>query len=259
MEDSKKVFIAGAAFIILVAAILVIYLSFFQGRKPAAVEAEEGKLSSVEDAAEVIAAEDTMTGTSDFVDITLAESDEAVRELAGALSARPELARWLLTDELVRKFVAAVDNIASGESPRRNFDFLRITDKFAVQEREGELMIDPAGFQRYNIISAVFSSLDTQGTIELYRRMTPLFQEAYSDLGYPSADFHTTLLRALEELLAVPVVEKDIILEEKLKSYGMSDPELEELSQAQKHVLRMGPRNVRRIQAKLRDLKELLK
>ncbi len=257
MEDSKKVFIAGAAFIILVAAILVIYLSFFQGGKPAADEAEEAMLPSAVEAKETVAAGETMR-TSEFMDVTLAESDDMVRELAGALSARPELARWLLTEDLVKKFVAAVDNIASGESPRRNIDFLRITDRFPVQEREGELLMDPAGFQRYNIISAVFSSLDSQGTVDLYRRMTPLLQEAYSDLGYPSADFHATLLRALDELLAVPVVEKDIVLEEKLESYAMTDPQLEELSQAQKHVLRMGPQNVRRIQTKLRDLQELL-
>ena len=257
MEDSKKVIFAGAAFIILVAAILVIYLVFFQGGKPAAAEAEETIPSLTEETTEPVTAEGT-ADTSEFVDVPLAESDAVVRDLAGILSSRPELTRWLLTEDLVRKFVASVDNIASGESPRRHIDFLRITDKFSVLERDGDLYMDPAGFQRYNIISAVFASLDTQGTAELYRRMTPVLQEAYSDLGYPGADFHATFLRAVEELLAVPVVEKDVILEEKLKSYAMADPQLEGLSQAQKHILRMGPRNIRRIQAKLRELKDLL-
>jgi hypothetical protein len=257
MEDSKKVIFAGAAFIILAAAFLVIYLIFFQGGKPAAAEAEETILSLAEESTESVSAEET-ADMPEFVDVPLAESDDAVRELAGTLSSRPELTRWLLTEDLVRKFVAAVDNIASGESPRQHIDFLRITDKFAVLERDGDMVMDPAGFQRYNIISAVFSSLDSQGTAELYHRMTPVLQEAYSDLGYPGADFHDTLLRALDELLAVPAVEKDVILEEKLKSFALADPQLEELSQAQKHILRMGPRNVRSIQEKLRELKNLL-
>jgi hypothetical protein len=38
----------------------------------------------------------------------------------------------------------------------------------------------------------------------------------------------------------------------------MVDPELESLSQAQKHLLRMGPENILRIQSKLRELAKAL-
>jgi hypothetical protein len=82
-------------------------------------------------------------------------------------------------------------------------------------------------------------------------------QEAYKDLGYPDTDFDTTLIRAIVEMLQVPVV-KDILLEKKVVSYAMVDPELEGLSQAQKHLLRMGPENILRIQSKLRDLAQAL-
>jgi hypothetical protein len=178
--------------------------------------------------------------------------------LVGQLSVRPELARWLLTDELIQKFVAAVDNISSGESPRNHMAFLQIQDKFSVLEKDGELYVDPAGYERYNMIAAVFSSLPTRESVDLYRRLTPVLQEAYTKLGYPGVDFHTTLMQAIEELLAVPVVNEDVVLEEKLQSYGMADPRLEGMSQAQKHLFRMGPRNVGRIKAKLREFKGLL-
>ena len=41
-------------------------------------------------------------------------------------------------------------------------------------------------------------------------------------------------------------------------SYELRDPQLESLSDAQKHLLRMGPRNVETIQAKLRAIRQAL-
>ncbi|GAH52328.1 unnamed protein product, partial [marine sediment metagenome] len=66
--------------------------------------------------------------------------------------------------------------------------------------------------------------------------------------------FDKTLTVAIVELLKAPVVEGDILLEAKVVSYKMADPELENLSEAQKHLIRMGPENVRKIQAKLREI-----
>ena len=50
-----------------------------------------------------------------------ASADDALfdaREVANELSSHPRLTSWLATDELIRKLVAAIDNIAEGESPR---------------------------------------------------------------------------------------------------------------------------------------------
>jgi hypothetical protein len=54
------------------------------------------------------------------------------------------------------------------------------------------------------------------------------------------------------------VIEGDIPLRQKVISYAYVDEKLESLSPAQKHLLRMGPRNVRIIQAKLREIAALL-
>jgi hypothetical protein len=99
--------------------------------------------------------------------------------------------------------------------------------------------------------------LDTRGTVRLYKQLKPVIQEAYKDLGYPDTDFEDTLTKAIVELLKVPVV-KDVLLEKKIISYAMVDPELESLSQAQKHLLRMGPENILRIQSKLREFAQEL-
>ena len=64
--------------------------------------------------------------------------------------------------------------------------------------------------------------------------------------------------RAIVEMLRVPVVEGDIELAPSGIVYGFVDPRLEGLSAAQKHLLRMGPQNVRTIHGKLREIADYL-
>jgi len=78
-------------------------------------------------------------------------------------------------------------------------------------------------------------------------------------LGYPNQDFHPVLLRAIEELLAVPVIEEEIEVVPRVTSYLFRREDLEKLSDAQKHLLRMGPSNVEIIKTKLREFYEALK
>lgn len=257
MEESKKVIVAGASFIILVAAILVIYFVFIRDagapveETPEIVTQEEAEPVSEDVADEPEAAIET-------IDIDLDESDGIIQNLVKELSAHPEFAKWILSKDLIRKFVAGVDNIANGQSPRSQIDFFKPKGKFSAYEKRTDLFLDPASYKRYDIVAEVFSSLDTLGCVNLLAQLKPALQEAYSDLGYPEADFRKTLIQAMDELLAVPIVEQDILLQEKLKSFEMADPELEAMSQAQKHLFRMGPSNIRKIQAKLRQLKSEL-
>ena len=98
------------------------------------------------------------------------------------------------------------------------------------------------------------SALDATGTARLYLTLKPRILEAYGELGYPGGDFDRVLERAIGELLDVPVIEGDIALRQKVISYAYVDQKLESLSPAQKHLLRMGPRNVQAVQAKLREI-----
>lgn len=196
-------------------------------------------------------------------------SDARVRELMEGLSSRPELAEWLVTDRLVRRFVGAVVSVAAGTSPRDELEFLGPEGEFRVREggqggearRNGAAAtIDPASYRRYDPVAATFASLDTRGTARLYRRLRPLFREAFRELGFSEGSFHGTLARAVENLLAVPVPEGpvEVVPADEGLGWAYRDPELEALSPAQKHLLRMGPENVRRVQAKLRELAEAL-
>jgi hypothetical protein len=181
-------------------------------------------------------------------------SDGFVRASAREISRHPGFAQWLAQDDLIRLFVVAVDNIAEGRTPREHLVFLKPPGGFLVSGNGPELRIDPSGYRRYDRIADVVSSLDAEGCAELYFRLKPLVERSYREMGYPGFDFDDRLGEAIAELLAVPVAPEEPALVEEVFRYEFADPELEALSDAQKHLLRMGPRNVRRIQDKLREL-----
>ena len=185
-------------------------------------------------------------------------SDEVVRSLAEALTEHPRLAAWLAPDDLVRRFVAAVDNVANDESPRAHVRHLKPEGNFSVEENAGELAIHPDSYDRYNRFATVLDSLDDDAAIELYHRLKPLFDEAYQDLGYPSGDFDVALGRAIDRLLETPTPRGDVIVKQRVNTFRFADPDLEDLSPAEKYLIRMGPANARRVKAKLRLLRASL-
>jgi hypothetical protein len=190
---------------------------------------------------------------------TLATSDAVVAELAGQLSANPQLASWLVNEDLVRRFTAGIDNIASGRSPRSHFDFLRPKEGFEVDEQPGgELVIEESSYRRYDRVAEVVASLDTEGTVRLYRELEPLIDEAYAEIGPRNAEFTDRLDAAFDQLLAVPVLDGTAEVEQLVLTYAWADDELEALSDVQRHLLRMGPDNVSKIQAKLGELRAAL-
>ena len=254
MEEQKKVIVAGIIFVLLIAAAAIIYY-FFIYSKPQEPEETDQIVQEQPVAEEKVQTEEEKI---EPLDVRLDESDDQVRKLAGKLSSHPKLALWLMSDDLIRKFVAAVDNIANGQSPGPQIDFFKPDEDFKVIDEAGEYFLDPESYKRYDPVAEVFVSLDSRGCVTLYRQLKPAIQEAYTDLGYPDTEFDDTLKKAMMTLLEVPVVKQDIQLEKKVVTYTMVDSDLESLSLAQKHLLRMGPDNIRVIQSKLREMAELL-
>lgn len=250
MEERKKVILSVVIFLVVVAVIVAVYFLFIRDKSEETQPVQEV-------AEETTPSEETIKEAEpvDFLQVELDESDELIRQLANALSSHPQLARWLMTKDLIRKFTAAVDSIANGQSPRPQVTFFSPRGKFQAVEKDSLYYTpDPESYRRYNRVANVFSSLDSEGCAQLFRRSKPVIQEAYQDLGYPDENFQKTLTKAIVELLKVPAVEGEILLEKGVVSYVFADPELENLSQTQKHLLRMGPNNVRKIQSKLREM-----
>jgi len=187
-----------------------------------------------------------------FVPPGLNESDPVVRELAGGISAQSQLTEWLEADGLIRRFVVAVANVAEGRTPRDQLAPVWPADEFEVQGTKEQVLPNPASYARYDLVTDVFVSLDTEGAIALYHKLEPVFDEAYAELGYPETPFREALASAIQELLGAPVLVGEPGLQKRVLTWEYTDPEIEGLSPAQKQLLRMGPANVPRVQRKLR-------
>jgi len=188
----------------------------------------------------------------------LAESDPMLLSMIEGLSAHPRLADVADIDGIVQTFVLAVVAIANGESPRPALEYLEPEDEFAIAERDGRVVIDPASFERYTWITGVFSSLDATGAAEVFGQLEPLFDEAYHRLGYPSGRFRDALDAAMNRIAATPVPEGYVEVRRGNVLWEFRDPALERLSPPQKDLLRMGPANARLVQSKIREIQAAL-
>jgi hypothetical protein len=189
----------------------------------------------------------------------LSESDSFFRERLRRLSTHPFLALVLDADDLVRKLVVSVANVAEGASPAKQLLHIRPEERFAAIETTERIVLDPESYRRYDAPAELFASLDAGAVAGLYRTLEPLLEEAHSELGLSErSGFRDTLSRAIAVLLAVAVVEGPIRLQAINVNYAFEDPALEKLSPAQKHLIRMGPENTRRVQKKLTELKVAL-
>ncbi len=190
----------------------------------------------------------------------LDQSDDFVKQTIKGLSPHGKIADWMKIKNIIRVITAAVDNIARGKSPRAHLGFLFYGQVFSVGEKGGKLYLHPKSYERYNLLADAFVTLNTGRVVQAYGKLKPLFQEAYRELGYPQKDFHSTLIRAIQRVLEAPVVEREVLLKEEGKgvNYLYVDDGLEDMNEVQKHLLRMGPKNTRKIQQKLREIAQAL-
>ncbi|MFT4719930.1 MAG: hypothetical protein ACI9SB_001098 [Candidatus Azotimanducaceae bacterium] len=207
-----------------------------------------------------------------FVLPSLNDSDQLIRDGVLSLTREESINTWLSPAELVRKFVVLVDNVAGGNIPKDAVRVLAPTGPFKVtliEEptdansivmpsldplAEAVYLLDTESYSRFDSVTRVFVSLDARRAAEFYGLLQPLFQQAYGELGYTDRQFDTIVFQAINRLLETPIVEKPIRLVRPVVMYLYADPLLENLSPAQKQLMRMGPNNTHAIQAKLGDL-----
>jgi hypothetical protein len=183
----------------------------------------------------------------------LPDTDPLVRLLVSRLSSHPKVAAWFATGQLVRNFTVVVMNIAEGQTPATHLRAVPLAGTFIVDARSGVPVIDPRSYRRYDEYADAVAALDAQGTARLYATLKPRIREAAAELGHPD-DFDAVLERAIDEILKTPVIDGPVALTSKGLGYEFADPQLASLTAAQRQLLRMGPRNIRAIQAKLREI-----
>jgi len=183
------------------------------------------------------------------------ESDSAVAALVKALSSHPRVMAWLSTAGLIRNFTVVVENIADGKTPAKHLQVLRPSSPFMTSGSQERPVVDARSYHRYDTLAAAVGSVDPAGAARLYGGIRPRLDEAYRDLGRDTS-FDVALERAIVVLLQTPIPEPPVRLTRPTKgvNFTFADARLEELTAAQKQLIRMGPENQRKIQDSLRAI-----
>lgn len=183
----------------------------------------------------------------------LDETDPAVREIVGALSAHPLVAAWLGGDQLLRGATQILVSISEGQALPPSVRRFAPSGVFAVRVAGGRAVIDPACYRRYDAVAAAVSSVDAAAAGRVYRTLRPRLDEAFKELGM-AGSIDDLVSRAAGQVLAVPVTDGDVAVVPEGIVYAYADPRLEALPPVSKLLLRMGPDNLRTIQGKARAL-----
>lgn len=203
----------------------------------------------------------------------LTEADPYVSDALFAWLGRKEVLTFLQLDDFVRRVVATVDNLARSHAPRSRWPVNPTPGRFTTLATGGDgvagTAINPDNSLRYTPLVLFIESVDTAQAVTFYKRLYPLFQEAYEELGYPGHYFNDRLVAVIDHLLATPVqagvlavtlvqVKGPVESLQPWVRYEFADPALEALSAGQKILLRIGPVNHRRLQAKLQQIRKQL-
>lgn len=176
------------------------------------------------------------------------EGDELLRSLAARGSKSPELSGWLAAPNILQRVAAASRLIADGKSPRPVLTFIEIEDDFAVEERGNRVFISPRAYARYDGLVRAFTSMDPGYAARSYVDLRRHFDAAFAQVARPGERFDDVLAAAIQRLISVKVPEGQVELVPVGAIYTFKDPELEGLTAAEKHVLRMGPENAAALQ-----------
>jgi len=188
----------------------------------------------------------------------LGDSDVALQDALSGLFGAQAFTRLFYPENIVRHFVAAIDNLPRRTVALRIMPIRPLGGPFLVAGPEESLAISPDNATRYTPYVRALEAVDTGKLVATYVRLYPLFQQAYAELGYPSRYFNDRLFEVIDNLLAAPDAPAKVALTQPKVLYEYADPELEKLSAGQKMMMRMGRDNEARVKAKLREIKRAL-
>jgi hypothetical protein len=159
----------------------------------------------------------------------LDDSDAEVKTALLGLRWKAGLASLFVTEDMIRRFVVNVDNIAQGTLPKSQPLFRPMAVKFGTLPADGgAVQLNPANFERYEPYLQLLESVSVTEV-------------------KPDAQFRVRLQEAIKVLLATPEVAPPMLLARPNVYYTYADPEVEALPLAQRQMIRLGPDNQKRL------------
>lgn len=189
--------------------------------------------------------------------VELGNSDESFRE--AVVNVSKNFGGWFETKDSITKYITLIHDISQNQIIAKNRVFLHIPKNGIAKQDSQGLYLTQKGYKRYDHFANAVASINAQKGLDLYLTFKPLFNKVYKKFSYPNAyKVEDIFLKAAANVIKAPVVEGRIALLKHSIFYKFSDKKLEALSDVEKQMLRMGPENTKKIQAKLRQLVEVI-
>jgi len=203
-------------------------------------------------------------------------ADEAVKaqDVTAALTqllGRESVLKFLETTDFPRRVVATLDNLGREHAPVPVWPVQPPAGRFVVAGEGESQGMAPENALRYAPFVAFAGSVDAARAVDLYRRMYPVLEQAWRDLGFANRSLHARVFEVIDLLLATPEpaqpprlvlteVKGPIASARPWTRYEYVDARLQRLSAGQKMLLRMGADNRKVLKTKLQELRaELLR
>lgn len=198
----------------------------------------------------------------------LSDSDEYLRLHWPERGLPASTEAWLLGEFIIQRAVSFIDGLANGALLHKLTPLNVLTSNetadirpkatFQVSQRDGELWLNDANFDRYSKFTEFLLSIEPTKLAGAFHWLRPLLERAYGELGQPAEQLGNRLIIGLDILLKSPDIETPIKLKRESVYYHFADPALEALPDSQKLLLRIGPKNRAVIKQWLRSLKQAL-
>lgn len=189
----------------------------------------------------------------------LVESDEYFKmDLAGLFGSG--VSEMLVDTAVIEKIVATVDNLPRGHVAEKIRPISGVVGAYLAdgQDDSGQYTINTANYARYDFLVNLLAGADVEVLVEIYQRYYPLFQEAYTGLGYPGGYFNDRAIAVIDHLLETPEIQEPVELVRPHVLYEYADPDIEALSSGQKILVRMGDEHAVRVKQFLEELRVLI-
>lgn len=172
-------------------------------------------------------------------------------------------------DDFPRRLTATIDNLGRSHASPTLWPMNPPTGRFMVEQRDGLTFIGADNGLRYTPYVSLLETANVRQVVGIYVRIYPSLQRAFEELGYPRSHFNDRLVEVIDQLLATPEIDAPLQVvmppiagpvrpERPWVLYEFADPKLQALTSGQKLLLRMGSVNVRRVKARLAEIRAMV-
>lgn len=184
-------------------------------------------------------------------------NDSDGRAQAAAADLSPKIASLMSPREQIRKWVLMTDLMAGGQLPNKRRPLDYPVESFKVEKQGDRVVMSDANYQRVEPLIERVTSMEPERVAAYYDTWQPLLESAYGEQGKPGS-FHQRVTSTIDRILEVEPLTGQPELVRPNVMYKYKDPKLEKAPELNKWLWRMGPDNMEKLQAFLRELRPLL-